>query len=194
MARKYELGKRAQTQQETRRRIVEATVELHRTIGPARTTISKIAELAGIERKTFYRHFPDPDQVLAECSTLYRTLNPPPDPNAWLAIDDPHERVRHGLRACYRYYRANEAMIGNVLRDRDAGLHVGDGFLNHRAAAANSLAKSFTRHPRRRAIRAALAVAVDFHTWQTLTRNGLTDQAAADLTSGLVRMTATVQE
>ena len=126
VARKYELKKRAEHQEETRQRLVAATVELHETIGPARTTVSAIADRAGVERKTFYRHFPDPDAILDACSAHYRSLNPPPDPHDWLAIQDPHERLRHGLVAAYRYYRRNERMMANVLRDRDLGIPVGD--------------------------------------------------------------------
>ena len=50
MTRKYDMTRRAKRQEETRRRIVEAAVELHQTVGMARTTISAIAEKAGVER------------------------------------------------------------------------------------------------------------------------------------------------
>ena len=63
--RKYELKKRAERQDETRQRIVEATVALHEELGPAQTSISKIAERAGVRRSTVYRHFPDEDAPFA---------------------------------------------------------------------------------------------------------------------------------
>ena len=80
MARKYELKRRAERQEETRRRIVEAAIELHRTKGPARTTLTDIARLAGVQRNTLYRHFPDERAIGLACSGLYMELNPPPDP------------------------------------------------------------------------------------------------------------------
>ena len=174
MARKYELKRRAERQDETRRRIVEAAVELHRTVGPARTTVSAIAELAGVERKTFYRHFPEPDRIFEACSAHYRTLNPPPDPSAWLTIDDPQERLRHGLLQAYGYFRRNEQMMANALRDRELGLPVGEGFLRHRAAARRALASAFGG--RRRRLDAALELALDFRVWQTLAHSGLSDR------------------
>ena len=59
MARRYELKKRAEGQAETRRRIVRAAVELHGTLGPARTSVSAIAERAGVRRATVHDQFPD---------------------------------------------------------------------------------------------------------------------------------------
>ncbi len=192
MRRKYELKKRAEQLEQTRRRIVEAAVELHKTIGPARTTISAIAERAGIERKTFYRHFPDPEELFKACSTHYRALNPPPDTQAWLAIDDPQERLRNGLLQAYRYYRRNEPMMDNVLRDRELGLPVGEGFLHHRAAAKQALAQGFGADSRadtrsRRRLDAALELALGFHVWQSLAHAGLDDRQAVELTTALVR-------
>jgi len=187
VSRKYELKKRAERQEETRRRIVEATVELHQTTGPARTTVSAIAERAGVERKTYYRHFPDPDTIFEACSAHYRALNPPPDPRDWSKVADPNERLRRGLLVCYEYYRRNEQMMANVLRDRELGVPVGDGFLRHRAAAKQTLGEAFgVRGRDRRRLDAALELALDFRAWQTLAHAGLTDRQAAQLTAALV--------
>ena len=57
--RKYEKKRRAELEADTRRRITETAVELHGTVGPARTSISAVAERAGVRRSTLYRHFPD---------------------------------------------------------------------------------------------------------------------------------------
>lgn len=192
MSRKYELQKRAERQEETRQRIVEAAVELHRTIGAARTTVSAIAERAGVERKTFYRHFPDPDRIFEACSAHYRAVNPPPDPHEWLTIEDPRKRLHRGLSQAYAYYRRNEEMMANALRDRELGLPVGDGFLRHRAAAKEALAAAFGGGARRRRrLDAALELALDFHAWQTLARSGLDDRQAVELTAALVEAALT---
>src|SRR3954453_20643532 len=97
VTRKYELKQRAERQQETRRRIVDAAIELHRTKGPARTTLSDIARLAGVQRHTLYRHFPDERAISLACSGPHFETHPPPDPGEWRAIEDPGERLRHGL-------------------------------------------------------------------------------------------------
>ena len=118
MARTYQLRKRAERQEETRRRIVEAAIDLHGTIGPARTSVSAIADRAGVQRHTYYRHFPDDRSLFMACSGLYMERNPLPDPEPWHEIRDPDERLRQGSEL-YEYYEANEPMISNVMRDAE---------------------------------------------------------------------------
>ena len=77
--RNYELRARAGRQQATRRRIVEATVALHREVGPARTTVAEIARRAGVQRLTVYNHFPDDAQLFAACQAHFLAQHPPPD-------------------------------------------------------------------------------------------------------------------
>jgi AcrR family transcriptional regulator len=118
--RKYELKKRAERLDETRRRITEATVELHATVGPAATKISEIARRAGVERVTVYNHFPDDTSLLAACSEHWQAHHPAPDPSAWLAIPEPAKRLRTGLEKLYAWYRETEPMMANVQRDAES--------------------------------------------------------------------------
>jgi AcrR family transcriptional regulator len=101
MTRTYTLKRRAEQQAETRQRIVEAAVELHSSVGPARTTVSMIAGRAGVQRHTFYAHFPDDRSVFLACSGLVVERDPLPDAEPWRAIDDRGERLRVGLRAIW---------------------------------------------------------------------------------------------
>src|SRR5919107_5906511 len=109
--RKYEKKRRAEQESETRQRILEAMVDLHREVGPARTTISAIAERAGVERLTVYRHFPDERSMFEACTTHYATEVPQPDPASWADIDDPAERLRAVLLNFYDYYRRAEDVL-----------------------------------------------------------------------------------
>ena len=117
MARTYRLKKRAERQEETRRRIVEAAVDLHTSTGPGRTTVSAIAEGAGVERHTYYRHFPKERDLISACTGLYMERNPLPDPAEWREIADPLKRLRRGLKDMYSYYEQNEQLLANVVRD-----------------------------------------------------------------------------
>ena len=117
MARKYELKKRAQKQEETRRRIVDALVALHEEVGPANTTVKAVAERAGVQRLTVYRHFPDEHSMFQACTAQYDADNPPPNPMPWMEIEDPIERLRTALDDIYDYYARAERMISNALRD-----------------------------------------------------------------------------
>jgi AcrR family transcriptional regulator len=187
--RKYELGKRAEQVEETRRRIVEATVALHLTAGPAATEVTEVARRAGIRRPTVYKHFPDGAALLGACSAHWRTLHPAPDIAAWAALPDPAERLRTGIRELYGWYRETEPMTANVLRDAERlpALReiVETGLGRYLAAVRAELGRG---RPRRRAVRAAVAAAADFHLWRVLARAGLGDAEAADLAARLVEL------
>src|SRR6187401_3150494 len=111
--RTYRMRQRAEREAQTRRRITESAVALHEEVGPARTSISAIAERAGVRRSTVYRHFPDEAALFAACSSHWRAANPPPELAAWRAIADPDERLRVALRELYGHYRRTEAMLEN---------------------------------------------------------------------------------
>ena len=115
--RTYRKTRRADLEEQTRLRITESTVALHEELGPARTSISAVAERAGVRRSTVYRHFPDDEALFAACSAHYRAANPPPDPGEWAAIEDPVERTATALRELYAFYGRTEAMYTSLLRD-----------------------------------------------------------------------------
>src|SRR5206468_3757712 len=117
MSRPYRKTKRAELEEQTRRRITESTVALHEEVGPARTSISAIAERAGVRRSTVYRHFPDEDTLFDACSSHWRVANPPPNAAAWAAIADPDERTRTALREMYEFYARTEGMYSSLMRD-----------------------------------------------------------------------------
>jgi AcrR family transcriptional regulator len=169
MARSYTLKRRAEGQAETRQRIVDAAVELHATVGPAATTVSMIAEKAGVQRHTLYAHFPDERSVLMACSGHSLDQDPLPDAAAWHAIDDDAERLRAGLSEIYGWYERNESLLACVLRDVEHYAPVQEIMALryapriaewHEVLGAGFKAKQ----------RPLLALALSFHTWRTLAR------------------------
>ena len=179
MPRTYTKVLRAAAEEETRRRIVEALIELHAEVGPARTTVSAVAERAGVERLTVYRHFPDELSMFRACSSLYMQRNPPPAP---VHNDDPLVAVRKTLAAVYAWYRSNEAMFTNVLKDVERMPSLREstaGLLAYVDAAASALDRLFDE--RRAQRKATLHHALEFHTWQSLSRLTRSDRAAAEL-------------
>ena len=183
MTRRYELKQRAQRQADTRRRIVEATVALHAERGLVATQVTDIAQRAGVDRVTVYRHFPDPASLFKACAAHYYQAHPPPDPTAWATIADPEARLRHGLGEVYAYWAANAAMAANVLRDVPVLGHLGVGrrLLGLQRDATQMLASGWpSTDPA--ALAATIGVAVDFHTWQRLAADqGLSQQQAVEL-------------
>ena len=181
MKRKYQLKERARRQAETRRRIVEAAVGLHTSIGPARTTISAIAERAGVERHTVYAHFPDEHALFRACSTHWRAEHPLPEPSQWATIADPVAQLRAALDALYRWYELVEDDLAIFLRDSTVhGLT--RELQRERTRALEHVQATLGRGwPRRKATRAAIGHALEFETWRSLARrNGLTRAQAVD--------------
>ena len=193
--RKYEKKRRAEQESETRRRIVEAVYALHGEIGPARTTIKAIAERAGVERLTVYRHFADEGAIFAACDAHFRSEIPPPDPAAWADIGDPAERLRAALMAFYSFYRRGENMIANAERDA-VGLPALAVVMAPRdailAAVREDLLAAWAVGDRARTrLAAAIAHALRFDTWRSLARvEGLEDVEAAELMVDLARAAA----
>ena len=181
MARPYTLKRRAERQNETRRRIVEAAIELHQTIGPAATTVTEIAERAGVGRVTVYRHFADELALERACSGLYFERHPAPDPERWTAIEEPEERLRTALGETYAYHRATQQMLSHVLADARDHPVMAPYHAHWERAADVLVAPRRARGRARTALRAAIALALDFETWRTLTSNGLGDRDAAEL-------------
>jgi AcrR family transcriptional regulator len=182
MSRAYQPRRRAERQQQTRERIVEAAIALHQTIGPAATTVTEIAEHAGVGRVTVYRHFPDESALAHACSGRYNERHPPPDPRPWRAIADPAERMRTALRETYAYHRATEAMTTHVLADGRDHEVMAPYHAHWRRAADVLVASSRARGRRRKLLRAGIALALGFETWRTLVRDqGLTDEQAIEV-------------
>jgi AcrR family transcriptional regulator len=194
--RPYEKKRRAELEEETRRRITESAVALHTDLlGPARTTVGAIAEHAGVRRSTVYRHFPDEEALFAACSSHWAAAHVPPDPGAWAAIADPAARTATALGELYAYYRATGRALEHLLRDEELvpavkGLMA--GFHRYLDAAQDVLmAGRGLRGRTARRTRAAIGLALAFPTWRALTQDqGLDDGEAAALLSLLVERPA----
>jgi AcrR family transcriptional regulator len=187
MNRKYELKERARRQSETRRRIVEAAVELHTSTGPARTTISAIAGRAGVERHTVYAHFPDDRALFRACSEHWEARHPLPDLEALAGVGDPERRLRRVLGDLYGWYESVEADLALFLRDASivpASAEVLDEMTAGLVSLTGPLAQG---RPRRKSVRAAIGHALEFETWRSLVRRqGLSRAQAVDAMTLLV--------
>jgi AcrR family transcriptional regulator len=189
--RPYRMKKRAEAEEATRRRITESAVHLHGTVGPARTTVSALAEHAGVRRSTIYRHFPDEASLFAACTTHWRAQKPVPDIGAWAGIEDPGERLRAALGALYAYYRGTAAMMENLIRDEPVSELVRQHFAAYHGyvdAARDALLRGRRSRGRARAReRAAIGHALAFPTWRSLAVDeGLDDAEATALMVRLV--------
>ena len=171
--RSYTLKRRAENQADTRRRIVEATVALHSEIGPARTSISAVAERAGVQRHTVYAHFPTERDLSMACSGLALERDPLPDEGIWRAIADPEARLRRGLSELYGWFSRNAELTACVLRDAEfhpltrdiVQFRIGTRMDAYRKVLAEGLGPT----PQ---VRAFIDLAVSFHAWRSLAKDG----------------------
>jgi AcrR family transcriptional regulator len=193
--RQYRMKRRAEQEAQTRQRITESAVELHGTLGPARTSMKAVAEKAGVPRSTVYRHFADEEALFGACSAHWGAENPPPDVSRWDTVDDPEERLETALGELYAYYRRAGDMIDKLLRDEATVPMVAELFAPYHqflAAITEMLLRGRgLRGKARVRVRAAIAHATSFRTWQQLTGDGgLGDEEAAELMRRLVAAAA----
>jgi AcrR family transcriptional regulator len=188
---------RGRDPEETRRRIVEATVALHEEVGPAATTISAIAERAGVQRLTVYRHLPDEGEVIRACSAHWSAGHPLPDTSAWAGLTDPRARLGTALAAVYAYFRGGRRMLEQVLRDEPEVAELRAVMAPYhswfRELAGQLSAGWGVAGEAQRRIRAAIGHALRFETWSSLTAEGLTDAEAVALLRDMIGCAAAVR-
>jgi AcrR family transcriptional regulator len=189
--RPYRLQRRAASQAETHLAVARAAFELHSTIGPSRTTVSAIAEKAGVQRLTVYRHFPDQEAIFVACSAYSFAEDPPPDPEGWRSITEPDKRLRAALLQIYGYYRRKRQLLTNLHRDAEIAV-VAAALARRRKVLAKGAVLLAEGLPRRdaRADRlrgASISHALDFTTWRSLAETqGLSDQELVEVMLSLI--------
>ena len=185
-SRKYTLKARAERQRQTRDRIVAATEELHREVGPARTTVADIARRAGVQRLTVYTHFPEPAGLFAACQQRFLAGSPPPDLAPDPKAPGPADGLESALARLYSWFRATREMSAHVHRDRHL-LPELDTVLRENAdpmfeAAAGAHARALAGDGRgAAAVQPLVRLAMEFTTWRLLDGQGLDDRAMARL-------------
>jgi AcrR family transcriptional regulator len=177
------MRQRAERVDRTRQRITEAAMRLHTSIGPSKTSLSAVAEEAGVTRLTLYRHFPSMDDLFGACMGHWRSLHPPPDPGTWIAVEGLPSRLLRALTELYDWYAANGEDLYPIYRD---AAHTPASNRAARRATNDRMVESVltgvsVRGAARRRLRAAVAHVVGFWTWRSLVVDGglSTGEAAA---------------
>lgn len=181
--RTYTKRRRAEQEAETRRRIVEATMALHEEVGPRETSISAVAERAGVQRLTVYRHFPDDFALFQACTSSWLERNPPPAADKWSGGRSPADTTRQALVAIYRYYRRTAPMWNVAYRDLEL-VPALEGPMAEFHAYLDSVRDQLvdlwgTEGARRRRLRATLGHLLRFTSWQTQKEQGMRDPEMA---------------
>lgn len=186
------MGRRREQLEANRQRIAEAAFELHATVGPRQTTISAVAEQAGVQRHTVYHHFPDLTALFRACTEHGMRVTRVPEAARWRAIEDPTARLGAALGELYAYYRSNAQLIGNIVRDMPLMAHIGGSevFIERMTDLFSALAGGWPGDAASRRMRmAAIGHAMSYETWRSLTDKGLSDAEASEL---MLRLVTTV--
>ena len=183
--RKYIKTRRAEQQDRTREKIVEAAVALHKKLGPANTSIKAIAEKAGVQRLTVYRHFPDDTSLFQACTSHYLGQHPPPNMGDWAGIQDASERNHAALLAFYRYYRSTEEMWSVAYRDIDTVKALQEPMGQFQAyldqVRDDLLAIWNIKQADRKSLAITLRHCLRFTTWASLKNENLSDKKIVEL-------------
>jgi AcrR family transcriptional regulator len=183
--RPYKLQKRAESRDQTRRRIIEAAVDLHCTVGPARTTVSQIAKRAGVQRHTYYAHFPDDRSLFLACSELALEHGPLPEVARLKDLKAGRDRIRTGLELFYGWFEQNREHAASVLRDA-ANHALTRQMVELRIAPAFHEAAEIMGEGLSDRSRVMLGLALDFHCWPRLSEKYSAVDAAALMTEAIV--------
>jgi AcrR family transcriptional regulator len=187
------MSRRRDQVQAMSQRIARAAYELHATVGPAHTTISAVAERAGVQRHTVYHHYPDLTSLFRACTEHGMRVTGIPEAGPWRGIEDPVLRLDLALPELYGYYRANAQLLGNVVRDMVLMTAVGGGesFTEHMNDLFAALATGWPGRDGVQRLRSiAIGHAMAFETWRSLTSPGLSDAEAANMMAGFVASVA----
>jgi AcrR family transcriptional regulator len=183
--RRYTQKQRAAQRQATRDKIVEAAMFLHEELGPANTSIKAVAERAGVQRLTVYRHFPDDASLFQACTAHWLSRHPPPALQAWAKVEQADERTRQALLAIYRYYRRTRRMWRRAYQDLDRVPALAkpmasvESYLDR---VRDDLVEVWRPDKRtRKAMRASLRHALRFSTWRSLESDKLSDKLKVEL-------------
>jgi AcrR family transcriptional regulator len=184
-SRKYKMKQRARDQERTREKIVAATAALHGSVGPRNTSISAVAEKAGVQRLTVYRHFPTEESLFLACSSHWLNENPPPEPGDWENEENAEQKTAQALGAVYDYYRRTGSMWRLVYRDIDqvpAMQGPLDAFHDYLAAIRDDLVAQWQPRGRKsRSLKATIAHLLSFSTWNSLRRQQIDDKQMVEL-------------
>jgi AcrR family transcriptional regulator len=183
--RKYDMTRRASAAAETRRRIVDATLELHGEQGIAATSWDDIAARAGVGVGTVYRHFPSLDELIPACGEITRERIALPDPSLFDGLDTPAERLEHLVREAFAIYERAAPQLRAIRSEPDVHPNVAEAG-EAVEAALTALVDAAVEPAADRAVVRAL---IDLGTWQALRDQGLGQTEAVAAIAGLLSQT-----
>jgi AcrR family transcriptional regulator len=190
MARRpYQLGRRGEGAEETRRRIVLATFDLHGEQGIAATTMKHIAERAGVSIGTVYHHFPSLDQAIMACGAYVMSTFPPPTESIFDGAKMMRDRLIRLARAVFEH---RDQMGFDAVRPDQHKIEALRAFVVEEEAQRIDLTRSALAPFKvdRDLIRVCAAL-LDIEVYRGLQRAGLSLDAAAEAIADVIQARVT---
>ena len=120
--RKYTMDKRKAAVEETRRRILEATLALHSEKGILGTSWQDIARRADVSVGTVYKHFPSLDELVPACGELMYAITRPPSlddaPEIFAGAGSLEERLDRLVSELFDFYERGAPYIETDFQER----------------------------------------------------------------------------
>jgi AcrR family transcriptional regulator len=191
--RRYRTDRRKAAMDETRRRIVEATVALHAEKGVAATTYALIAKRADVAVPTVYNHFPQLGDLLAACTGDVAARAPRLGPEIFAGAADTEARAAALVTATFAAYRFRAPWLRWGIHEAafipELRAIVDEARAKLGQLIALALAPTFGQRPPP-SLCALWALLLDFSAWQRLTSDGRLsdDEAAAAVTDALLAL------
>jgi AcrR family transcriptional regulator len=188
--RKYDMTRRASAVAQTRRRIIDATRELHTAQGIAATSWDDIAARAGVGVGTVYRHFPSLDELIPACGEISMQIVALPDPRAapslFDGIDAPQARIERLVREAFAIYERGAPELRAIRNEPDVHPRVAEEAEALEASLAALVDAAVEPSGLTQADRALVRAMVDLGTWQALRDQGLGPAEAVDAVSQML--------
>ena len=189
--RKYEMNKRAAATAATRRRIVDATRELHATQGIAATSWDDIARRAGVGVGTVYRHFPSLDELIPACGRVAMEIVALPEPGAAHSLFDGlrgrRSRLERLVAEVFAIYDRGGDILEATQRERDVHPALAEDSRRMEESLGALIEAALDPIEKvadgdRRVIRAML----DLATWRALREQGIDGDEAVEVVTEII--------
>jgi AcrR family transcriptional regulator len=184
------MATRAAATEQTRARIVAATVEAHRELGIQATSWDEIARRAGVGVGTVYRHFRSLDELLPACGQLVEQAMALPNQEeivrAFDGVRSQRARLNRLVELVFDLYERAGPFIHNIQSER-AQLPQLERWHHMIESTLDALLTTALRplNPPRQQIEIARAL-LDLSTWQAFRRRDLSRREASEAVATLI--------
>ena len=184
------MTRRASAAAQTRRRIIDATRELHTSQGIAATSWDDIAARAGVGVGTVYRHFPSLDELIPACGEISMQVVALPDPrrasSLFDGLDAPAERLERLVREAFGIYERGAPELRAIRNEPHVHPHVAEAGEELEASLSALVEAAVEPSGITPADRAVVRAMIDLGTWQSLRDQGLGPAEAVDAVSSML--------